>query len=160
MVNYSFSDNVSMVTGAGSGIGEACALTFARGGAKVIVSDLDPEGGERVTQEIRDEGGEASFVQTDVSDPKAVEALVRETLDTYGQLDIAVNNAGIGGESKPIGEYSLESWHQVINVNLHGVFYGLRYQIPAMQERGRCGCEYGLDSGLSGFCAVSCLRHC
>ena len=136
MTSYDLSDKAAIVTGAGSGIGEACARTLARGGAKVVVSDLDTDGGERVTQAIREGRGEATFVKTDVSDPEQVEALVQETIDTYGQLDIAVNNAGIGGESKPTGEYSLESWHQVMGVNLHGVFYGLRYQLPAMQGGG------------------------
>ena len=80
---YDFSGKVALVTGAGSGIGEACALTLAGGGAKVIVSDIDAQGGERVTQAIRDNGGEASFIQTDVSDAQAVEKLVQGTVETY-----------------------------------------------------------------------------
>ncbi len=151
MATYDFANKVALVTGAGSGIGEACALTLARGGAKVVVSDVDATGGERVTQAIREGGGEATFVKTDVSDPEQVEALVQQTLDNYGQLDMAVNNAGIGGESKPTGEYSLESWHQVMGVNLHGVFYGLRYQLPAMQERGGAIVNMASILGSVGF---------
>ena len=136
MNSYDFSDKVALVTGAGSGIGEACALAFARGGAQVVVSDLDEQGGRRVVKAIEDGGGQASFVQTDVSDAEAVEAVVAHVLSTFGKLDIAVNNAGIGGEISPIGEYSPESWRKVIDINLNGVFYGLRYQIPAMLQGG------------------------
>ena len=151
MTTYDLSGKAAIVTGAGSGIGDACARTLARSGAKVVVSDLDTEGGERVTQAIREGGGEVTFVKTDVSESEQVEALVQQTLDAYGQLDIAVNNAGIGGESKPTGEYSLESWHQVINVNLHGVFYGLRYQLPAMLERGGSIVNMASILGSVGF---------
>jgi NAD(P)-dependent dehydrogenase (short-subunit alcohol dehydrogenase family) len=136
MNSYDFSGKVALVTGAGSGIGAACAATFARGGAKVVVSDLDEAGGARIVQEIKDHGGEASFVKTDVADPEAVRALVDQTLGNYAQLDIAVNNAGIGGESNPTGEYSVDGWRKVIEVNLSGVFYGMRYQLPAMLGRG------------------------
>ncbi|ADI14019.1 SDR family NAD(P)-dependent oxidoreductase [Truepera radiovictrix] len=135
-MTYSFTDKVALVTGAGSGIGEACAVTLAAGGAKVIVSDLDEAGGRRVAEAIGADGGEAVFVKADVSDPQENEALVRAATERYGGLDLAVNNAGIGGESKPTGEYSVEAWRQVIDVNLSGVFYGLRYQIPAMLARG------------------------
>jgi NAD(P)-dependent dehydrogenase (short-subunit alcohol dehydrogenase family) len=132
----SFTDKVALVTGAGSGIGEACAVTLAKGGAKVIVSDLNEAGGTRVAEVIGADGGEATFVKADVSDPQANEALVREATERYGGLDLAVNNAGIGGASKPTGEYSVEAWRQVIDINLSGVFYGMRYQIPAMLARG------------------------
>lgn len=131
-----FTDKVALITGAGSGIGEACALTLAEGGAKVIVSDLDEAGGTRVAEAIREGGGEAAFVKADVADPGANEALVQEAVSRYGGLDLAVNNAGIGGEANPTGSYGVESWRQVIEVNLSGVFYGMRYQIPAMLARG------------------------
>ena len=136
MNSYNFSDKVALVTGAGSGIGEACAVAFAEGGAAVVVSDLDEQGGQRVVKAIEDSGGRASFIKTDVSDAEALEATVAHTLETFGKLDIAVNNAGIGGELNPIGEYSPEGWRKVIEVNLNGVFYGLRYQIPAMLQNG------------------------
>ena len=152
---YDFSGKVALVTGAGSGIGEACALTLAGGGAKVIVSDIDAQGGERVTQAIRDNGGEASFIQTDVSDAQAVEKLVQGTVETYAQLDMAVNNAGIGGESNLIGDYSIEGWHKVIDVNLNSVFYGLHYQIPAMLERGGAIVNIASILGVVGFAQSS-----
>lgn len=131
-----FTDKVALVTGAGSGIGEACAMTLARGGAKVVVADLDEAGGTRVAEAIAAEGKEAVFVKVDVSKPQDNETLVLEAIERYGGLDLAVNNAGIGGESNPTGEYSIEGWRKVIDVNLNGVFYGMRYQIPAMVKRG------------------------
>jgi len=131
-----FDDKVALVTGGGSGIGEACAMTFAEGGAKVVVADIDVKNGERVAQAITDNGGTALFVRVNTANASDVEAMVSSAVSTYGKLDIAVNNAGIGGEPNMTGAYSLEGWHKVIDVNLHGVFYGLRYQIPAMLENG------------------------
>lgn len=131
-----FSGKVAVVTGAGSGIGEACAVEFAAGGAKVVLADISRAGAERVQAAIKKAGGEATPVAVDVADPKSVEAMVRFTIQTYGGLDIAVNNAGIGGDLKPIGEYALESWKKVIDINLNGVFYCMRYEIPAMLTRG------------------------
>ncbi len=136
MATYDFKDKVALVTGAGSGIGEFCALTFARGGAKVVVADYDPDGGKRVTEAITSDGGDATFVEVDVSAADRVESMVATTVDTYGALHIAINNAGIGGAQAPTGEYPVDSWRQVIEVNLNGVFYGMRYEIPAMLEAG------------------------
>ena len=136
MAVYDFTDRVALVTGGGSGLGEACALTFARSGAKVIVADYDRDGGERVTAAIESSGGEATFVEVDVSKPDQAEAMVDKAVETYGALHVAVNNAGIGGAQTPTGEYPIDSWQQVIDVNLNGVFYGMRYEIPAMLEAG------------------------
>ncbi len=136
MAAYDYSKKVAIVTGGGSGIGEACALTFARSGGKVIVADYDQEGGNRVADTIEADGGEATFVSVDVSKPEQVEKMVAAAVETYGGLHVAVNNAGIGGASAPVGEYPIDSWNQVIGVNLDGVFYGMRYQIPAMLESG------------------------
>jgi NAD(P)-dependent dehydrogenase (short-subunit alcohol dehydrogenase family) len=128
---------VALVTGAGSGIGRAAAKLYAKHGAKVVVSDLDEKGGKETTDLIVASGGNAIFVRADVSKPVDNEKLVSKTLDSYGQLDIACNNAGIGGESTPVGEKSIEDWDKVISVNLSGVFYGMRYQIPAMLKQGK-----------------------
>jgi NAD(P)-dependent dehydrogenase (short-subunit alcohol dehydrogenase family) len=109
---------------------------MASAGAKVVIADFDEEGGNRVTEEINGSGGTAAFFKVDVSKADQVEAMVKHTVDTYGGLHVAVNNAGIGGAQALTGEYPLDSWQQVIDVNLTGVFYGLRYEIPAMLEGG------------------------
>jgi NAD(P)-dependent dehydrogenase (short-subunit alcohol dehydrogenase family) len=134
--NGRFEGKVALVTGAGSGIGEAVAAALARDGARVVVADLKREAAERAAAAIRAAGGEAAAVQADVADPASVGAMVGFAVETYGGLDVAVNNAGIGGESSPTGAYSVESWRKVIDVNLNGVFYGMRHQIPAMLARG------------------------
>lgn len=136
MAQYDYKGKVAIVTGGGSGIGEACALTLAGSGAKVVVADYDEDGGKRVTEKIVSDGGEATFVAVDVSKPEQNEAMVSTAVDTYGGLHVAVNNAGIGGAQAPAGEYPIESWQQVLDVNLSGVFYGMRYEIPAMLSSG------------------------
>jgi NAD(P)-dependent dehydrogenase (short-subunit alcohol dehydrogenase family) len=136
MATYDYSDKVALVTGGGSGIGEAVAHAFARFGAMVVVADYDKEGGDRVTESIKDDGRTATFFEVDVSKPEQVEAMVGYAVATYGGLHVAVNNAGIGGAQDPTGDYPLESWREVIGVNLDGVFYGMRYEIPAMLESG------------------------
>jgi NAD(P)-dependent dehydrogenase (short-subunit alcohol dehydrogenase family) len=136
MSQHDYSGKVAIVTGGGSGIGEASALTFAGSGAKVVVADFDKDGGERVVESIKTAGGEATFVSVDVSKVEEVESMVKTTVDTYGGLHVAVNNAGIGGAQAPAGEYPIDSWRQVIEINLNGVFYGMRYQIPAMLASG------------------------
>lgn len=127
---------VAIVTGAGSGIGEFAAKAIARAGLAVVVSDVDEDGGNRVVGEISDGGGTASFFRADVSDPDANEALVAFAVDTHGRLDAAVNNAGIGGDMAPTGDYTPEMWRRVMAVNLDGVFYGVRAQLPAILEQG------------------------
>ncbi|MEX2653853.1 MAG: 3-oxoacyl-ACP reductase FabG [Acidimicrobiia bacterium] len=136
MPTYDYENKVAIVTGGGSGIGEAVALTLAANGAKVVVADLDQAGGERVAKEIDAAGGVATFMLVDVSQAEQVEKMVRETVELYGALHVAVNNAGIGGPQAPVGEYPLDGWKTVMGVNLDGVFYGMRYEIPAMLEAG------------------------
>jgi NAD(P)-dependent dehydrogenase (short-subunit alcohol dehydrogenase family) len=136
MATYDYSGKVAIVTGGGSGIGEATAHAFARYGAKVVVADYDKVGGDRVTESISTDGGTASFFEVDVSESEQVEAMVDYTVETYGGLHVAVTNAGIGGAQAPVGEYPLDSWRQVMGINLDGVFYGMRYEIPAMLESG------------------------
>ena len=134
-MNY-FNKEVAIVTGAASGIGRSCAMILAREGAKVIVSDIDAEGGKETVKMIKDNDGEATFKDTDVTKPEAFEALINFAVDTYGGLHALVNNAGIGGESAPVADYSLDDWNKVISVNQSSVFYGMKFGIPAMLNSG------------------------
>jgi len=127
---------VAIVTGAAKGIGESTAKLFAKEGARVTVSDVDVENGEKVVKVINDNGGEAIFIKSDASKAEDHEELVKKTVDTFGKLDIAVNNAGIGGPLAKTAEYPLEGWEKVINLNLNGVFYGTKFQIAEMLKNG------------------------
>ena len=131
-----FENKVVIVTGGGSGIGQATAILYAQGGARVIVSDIDEKGGQETVASIKKAGGDASFVKTDVSNPEDCEALVKTTIRIYGRLDMAFNNAGIGGEMNPIADMSVEGWLKVINVNLNSVFYCMKYELPEMLKQG------------------------
>lgn len=133
---YDFKNRIAIVTGAASGIGAAIAHTLASSGAKVLVADLDAEGARKVAEAIVARGGVATGMAVDVSDAVEVEAMVDAARRHYGGLHFAVNNAGIAGASAPTGEYPLDSWHKVIATNLDSVFYGMRYQIPAILASG------------------------
>jgi NAD(P)-dependent dehydrogenase (short-subunit alcohol dehydrogenase family) len=130
------SNKTAIVTGAASGIGRSVALAYAKEGANVVVSDVNVEKGEETVQLIIREGGKAVFFKADTAKPEDNEALVLCALNTYGSLHIACNNAGVGGPAAPVGEYPIEGWDKVIAINLSGVFYGMRYQIPAMLKSG------------------------
>jgi NAD(P)-dependent dehydrogenase (short-subunit alcohol dehydrogenase family) len=129
-------DKVAVVTGGGSGIGEACAKLMAARGAAVVVSDVAMSGAERVANEIESGGGRAVADGTDVADAQAVERMIALAVERFGGLDIGVNNAGIGGPMAPTAEYPLDGWRQVMSINLDGVFYCTRAEIPRMRERG------------------------
>lgn len=129
-------NKVALVTGAASGIGKAIALLFAAESAKVIVSDIDEKGGNEVVTQVKAAGGDAFFMKADTSKPADNELLVEAAVKQYGGLHIAVNNAGIAGPGLPTGEYTIEGWDKVISINLSGVFYGMRYQLPAMLNAG------------------------
>jgi NAD(P)-dependent dehydrogenase (short-subunit alcohol dehydrogenase family) len=135
-MSKSFENKVVMVTGAGSGIGAAMARRFAEEGAKVVVGDLNEDAARKVADEIEKAGGTAAAVRQDVADPQAVEKSVEFAVEKFGRLDVAVNNAGISGDLKPTADYGLEAWDKVIAVNLSSVFYGMKYQIPAMRGSG------------------------
>ncbi|GAB2772282.1 SDR family NAD(P)-dependent oxidoreductase [Salinimicrobium soli] len=156
-------DNVVIVTGAASGIGEAAAILFAKEGAKVVVSDIQEENGRAVVDKITGAGGKAEFFKADVSKAEDNKALVDFAVKTFGKLDIAVNNAGIGGEANKIVDMSLEGWHQVIDVNLHSIFYGMKYQLAAMQKNGK-GSIVNISSilgkvGFMGSAAYVASKH-
>ncbi|AEV33460.1 dehydrogenase of unknown specificity, short-chain alcohol dehydrogenase like protein [Owenweeksia hongkongensis DSM 17368] len=129
-------NKVALVTGAGSGIGKAVATLYAKEGAKVIVNDINPENGQLVVDQIKSEGGEAFFIGGDVSKEEDVQNLIKNTVAKYGQLDIACNNAGIGGEQNLTGQYSVDSWNKVVAINLNGVFLNCKYQLEQMEKNG------------------------
>jgi len=131
-----FAGKVAIVTGGGSGLGEAIGKALAAKGAKVVLSDIRREAAERVAAEIASAGGTASAFLQDTAKPEDCEAVVRYAVQTYGTLHYAVNNAGIGGAAALAGETDLAEWQRVININLSGVLYGMRYQIPAMLQAG------------------------
>lgn len=131
------SDNVVIVTGAGSGIGQATAILYAQYGAKVIVSDINEKGSSETIEMIKKLNGEATFIRADVGKSEDCKALVEQTVQQYGRLDIAFNNAGIGGEMNPIGDMSIEGWLKVININLNSVFYCMKYEIGEMLKHGK-----------------------
>ncbi len=128
---------VALVTGGASGIGRATALTFAREGAKLMIADMNEEGGQQTAHMITENRGEAAFIQVDVSDATQVEAMISKTVETYGRLDCAHNNAGIGARPRvPLHEYPEANWHQVININLTGVWLCMKYEISHMLQQG------------------------
>lgn len=131
-----FNKKIILITGAGSGIGRAAALAFAREGGTVVVSDMNAKGGLETLAQIEGEGGEGIFIKTDVTLFSEVEALMKKIQDQFGRLDIAINNAGISGPTARTIDTSLETWEQVMAVNASGVFYGMKTQIPIMLEQG------------------------
>ena len=129
-------NKIALVTGAGSGIGRATALVFAREGAKVVVADIVVEGGQETVQQIEAAGGEAIFVKADVSQAADVETLIAQTVETYGRLDCAFNNAGIEGGVKPTIDCTEEEFDRTIAVNLTGVWLCMKYEIQQMLSQG------------------------
>ncbi len=129
-------DKTTIVTGAGSGLGEGIALAMAKEGANIVIADINEEGGNRTLEAVKALGAQAIFVQGDVADPKYHGEVIARTKEAFGRLDIAVNNAGISHKFEPVAEIPIETWDKVIRINLSGVFYGVREQIPAMLEGG------------------------
>jgi len=128
---------VALVTGGASGIGRATALTFASEGAKLIIADTNADGGQQTVHLITEQGGEATFVRTDVSNAVEVQALISTAVETYGRLDCAHNNAGISGGGRALtADYAEDMWHQVLAVNLTGVWLCMKYEIPQMLQQG------------------------
>jgi NAD(P)-dependent dehydrogenase (short-subunit alcohol dehydrogenase family) len=156
MINYELDDKVSVITGGASGIGLACAHAMARSGAAVSVWDLNPEQLEAAAAELEQYGRPTRTAVVDVSDSAQVNAAMEAVANDLGRVDIVVANAGIGGEQKPTAEYSDAGWHQVIGVNLDGVFYTQRAGIQAMKRNGG-GSVINMASilGMVGFAMSS-----
>lgn len=131
-----FDGKVVLVTGGGSGIGQAACHLYAREGAKVVVSDIDEAGGEETVRMVQNAGGAGTFVRADVANPADCQAMVDSALEEYGRLDIAFNNAGIGGEANLTADYSVEGWQKVVAINLSGVFYCMKFEIPVILKSG------------------------
>jgi NAD(P)-dependent dehydrogenase (short-subunit alcohol dehydrogenase family) len=132
-----FENKVALVTGASSGIGRTCAIAFAREGAKVVVVDTAVEGGQDTIKIIKAAGGEAFFLRTDVSKAKEVQTMVEKTVETYGRLDCAYNNAGVVAIPRLTPDTSEEDWDRVISVNLKGIWLCMKYEIPQMLRQGK-----------------------
>lgn len=149
-----FDGKVAIVTGGGSGLGEAIAKLLARKGSRVVVSDIDLQGAERVVREIASAGGTASAIRQDTAQAEDSDRVVAHAVSTYGALHLAVNNAGIGGAAAPAGEVDIADWQRVININLNGVLYGMRYQIPAMLKAGAASCAIVNMASIHGMVAA------
>jgi len=128
---------VALVTGGSSGIGRATALVFAREGAKLVVADMDEDGGRQTVHSITEQGGEAVFVRADVTVATEAEAMISRAVAAYGRLDCAYNNAGVTQRDyPPTDEYPMDDWHRVLAVNLTGVWLCLKYELAQMRKQG------------------------
>lgn len=152
LIDRRLAGRVALVTGGGSGIGRASAMAFAREGARVVVSDVDRDGGAETVRRIEELGGESTFVPADVSDGEHVARLVAATLDRYGRLDCAHNNGGIEGPLASVVDLAEDDWDRVIDINLKGVWWCLKHEIPAMvMTGGGAIVNTASVSGLKGF---------
>ncbi|MFP4140973.1 MAG: SDR family NAD(P)-dependent oxidoreductase [Planctomycetota bacterium] len=138
-------DKVALVTGGARGIGTAQCKRMAEEGARVAVTDVLDDEGTPVAEEIRNNGGEAKYWHLDVSDEDNVKDVIADVVDTWGKLDVLVNNAGIAGVDKPTDEVTLDEWEKVQAINVRGVFLCTKHAIPAMRDAG-CGSIINLSS--------------
>ena len=162
-MNGTLEGKVALVTGGSSGIGRDSSLTFAREGAQVIVSDVSVEGGEETVSLIKEAGGVATFIKADVSKATDVEALITKSIEAYGRLDVAFNNAGIEGIRVPMDEFPEDQWDRVIAVNLKGVWLCMKHEIRQMLTQGG-GAIVNSSSvagliGMKGSTAYASAKH-
>lgn len=157
-------NKVALVTGATSGIGKATAALFAKEGAKVAIAARREDEGQQVVRAIRELGGEAIFVKTDVAKADDCAAAVARTVAAFGKLDIAFNNAGITSFGKPTADTDEQAWDAVIDVNLKGTFLSMKYEIPEMLKAGggsiiNMSSAYGLIGSTFGACSYHASKH-
>jgi len=129
-------NKIALITGSGSGVGRASAILFSQEGAKISVVDIDNKGGQATVELIKQTGGEAIFIQADVSKDRDVERMIKSTVDNYGRLDILFNNAGFPMAATPVEEVKEDLWDKVVDINLKSVFLGSKYAIPVMKKQG------------------------
>jgi NAD(P)-dependent dehydrogenase (short-subunit alcohol dehydrogenase family) len=158
-----YKNKIVLITGSGSGIGKAAALAFSKEGGTIIVSDINEINGVKTVSEIIKNNGKASFFKTDVSNFDMVQNLMDFIIEKYGRLDVAINNAGVGGDFAKITDITLESWDKTMSVNSSGVFYCIKTQIPIMLKQGK-GVILNTSSiagirGLPNAIAYSASKH-
>src|SRR5262245_56139881 len=147
-----FQGRVALITGGTAGIGRATALAFAREGARVVITGRREKEGNEVVDEIKQLDGEAIFIKTDVAKEADVKAMVEKTIATFGRLDFAFNNAGVEQPITPLTEQTEETYNQVMDINVKGVWLSMKYEIPAMLESG--GGAIVNNSSVAGLIAM------
>ena len=158
-----FRDKVALVTGGSSGIGRATSLAFARQGTRVAIADREPTGAAETARMIEDIGGTATVFELDVTKADEVASVIERIVQTYGRMDCAFNNAGIGGMVANTADYPEEEWDRIIDVNLKGVWLCMKYEIPVMEKQGsgaivNTASIYGL-AGAAGYIAYNAAKH-
>lgn len=150
---------VALITGGASGIGKACAELFIKEGARVVITDLNEDLGQKLATEL---GENALFVKANAASAEDNKMIVEKAVEKFGSLHIAVNNAGVGGESNKAADLSIEGWDKVIDINLNGVFYGMHYQIPEIKKVGGSIINMASILGAVGFAnssAYTAAKH-
>jgi NAD(P)-dependent dehydrogenase (short-subunit alcohol dehydrogenase family) len=154
-MNDFYVGKVVLITGAATGMGETSAVEFAKAGAKVVVADWNAEEGESTVAEIIAAGGDAKFVKVDVSNAESVKAMVDKTLEWYGRLDCAFNNAGIMEENAKLADVDEAMFDRIVAVNMKGIFLCMKYELPVMVAQGK-----GAIVNTSSVCAARILPNC